>query len=152
MKHSFFSLILIVIFSETSFAQESVKELDQKFRREIKGRLARVQVGKRPTGISIYYFKSDQRLYSIQQFEKSDSSSTRETFQFAYINDTLLRVYYFKLEPRLKKHVIAVKYMVQGTTVALNIKGDLSIPDNATFIEKSLKYRDVGNEILVSKR
>ena len=135
-----------------SFAQESVKDLDQKFRREIKGKLAKVQVGKRSSRIGIYYYKSDKRLYSILQSEKADSSSTRETFQFAYINDTLLRVYYFKLEPRLRKHVIAVKYLVQGTTVALDIKGDLSIPDNATFIEKSLKYRDVGNEIIVSKK
>jgi len=136
--------------SQISFSQPTVKELDKSNGEQIKGKLTRIKLGKGLDRVVIFFYKSDKRLYSVQKNEKLDSYSSPETYQFAFINDTLLRAYYFKLDSRLKKHVIAIKYLTGEITIALSVKGDLPFPANSILIEKSIAYRKFAQEIINS--
>jgi len=144
-----FSLFIlnISLFGQTA----SVKELDQKFIKENKHKLTRVKAGKKDEILSVYVFKTDKRIFSIMKREMYKSNKKLDSsiaYQFGYINDTLLRVWFVKSDPINKMSGMIIAYISEDKIIAIKKTGNIYLPNMSQLKEKSEQLTIMAKELL----
>src|SRR3982750_3308635 len=127
MRNYIFTFLFLIA-TENLMAQISVKQLDREIRNEVKGKLTTLRTGEKATLLVVHVFKSDNRIFSVMKREKFGSGKQADSvlaYQFGYINDTLLRIWYSRLTLRDSKNGYVAAYLSNNKIVSIDKKGDI---------------------------
>ncbi|MEP6465756.1 MAG: hypothetical protein ABJB05_05605 [Parafilimonas sp.] len=137
---SIFSLFIIISISLT--AQSSVKQLDKQIESSLKHKLNKFHI--RINGqelLTAYVFKSNKQIYSVTKtagFKSNGHYDSSVSYQFAYVNDTLLRVWYQKTYPEGKNTgTTIIAYFANDKIIAFQKHGHEDLPDLPYLKNKS---------------
>ena len=135
-------LAILLLSSISLFSQLNVDELDREINRATKGKLQHFRKGTKPNILSVYAYKSDGKIFSVMNREEFKSGKKVDSligYQFGFINDTLLRVWYmydtFTSKDKIRGMIMA--YISHDKIVALKVSGNTTLPSIQTLIEKS---------------
>ena len=123
---------VLFILSTAAAAQISVKELDQDWQKKTRHQLSLFKEGNRKEGLAISYFKEDKRIYSIEKrmtFGTGKVPDSASSLQFAYYNDTLIRIYFSRITSIDHKNGFCIAYVTDKKIIAQTSKGDIYFPD-----------------------
>lgn len=86
-----------------------------------------------------------------QEFRTGKQADSLLGYQFGYINDTLLRIEFFRFSVIDKKYGSVTAYVSKKKIVAIDKKGDIFLPDPTVLANKSAELLDQA-KVLVDSR
>ena len=112
-----------------------------------------IKKGKKDDLLFVYLFRSDRHIYSVmkrEKFESKDGVDSTVAYQFCYINDTLLRVWFYRLYRIHKKNGAFIAYINRDRIVAQKKIGDIYMPDLKVIKNKLNELKTFGTELIKS--
>ncbi len=149
-----FFILLLSLFTNSLLAQQSVKIIDQTVKKEVKGKLTKLKKDKYDNQLLVYIYKTDKRIFSVSKrmaFKSGGVIDSTVAYQFAFISDTLLRVWFTKIDPIRKKKGHIIAYINGDKLLAQESHGDIYMPDLAELKSKSKELMLLGIELVNSK-
>ena len=134
------SLFLLLFLNTQLYSQSSVKELDRVVKKDIRGKLKKQRTGRKDELLVVYTLKSTGKIFSIMKREKFQSGNKADSlvsYQFSYISDTLLRVFYTRLDVENRRNGVIILYLNADRIIAMKKSGDIELPDMDTLKDKS---------------
>jgi hypothetical protein len=152
MRNCIFICLLLVA-SEYLMAQITVKELDKE-QKERKRNFTKLKTGKKDSLLVVYLLRPENRIYSVMKRERFGPGKQVDSileYQFGYINDTLLRIWYSRTNFPEKKRGFLIAYLSNRKIVAIHKRGDIYLPDQRILDHKSAELIELANVLIETK-